>query len=139
MAQFYVEVTNNNDIDLDDHYDGRRYEFPAGKKVKIPFDAACHIFGVEHPDQLKDKDKLLTYVCRRWGWNTKEMIKDKEHVKRFENIKITLVSYKVVRDDGLEEDAGMLPASRSTSDVEETEEAPVSRRGRPALKKEDAA
>lgn len=133
MAQFYVKVTNNNDFDLDDHFDGRRYEFPTGKSVSIPFDAACHIFGVEHPDQLKDKDKLLTHVCRRWGWNTKEMIKDKENVNRFANIKIVLVSYKVVRDDGVE-DEGLLPASRATSDMSETEikdiPVPPEKRGR---------
>ena len=124
--EYYVEVTNNNDTALDDHYDGQRYEFPPGKKVKIPFDAACHIFGIEHPDELKDKDKLLTFISRRWGWNTKEMLATKDHVKNFEKIKIVLVAYKVVRDDGLEEDAGLLPPSRAMSedDGDEVVEAP---------------
>lgn len=117
MSSFYVKVTNGNDFDLDDHFDGRRYEFPAGKTVSIPFDAACHIFGVEHPEQLKDKDKLLSYVCRRWGWNTKEFTATKEHIKRFDNIKIVLGAYKVMADDGSMEDEGLLPASRAITDA----------------------
>lgn len=119
MSNFFVKVTNNNEFDLDDHFDGRRYAFPAGKTVSIPFDAACHIFGVESPDQLKDKDKLLTYVCRRWGWNTKEILKDKDHLKRFANIHIAVGAYKVMSDDGMEEDDGLLPASRAMADLDE--------------------
>lgn len=148
MSQFFVRVTNQNDFTIDDRFDGTHYVFETGKKVSVPFDAACHIFGIEHPEQVKeDKDQLLNFVSRRWGWNTPEIIKDKEHIKRFKNIKMELISYKVV-EQGHDEDEDGLPASRAVSAAaeENSDEKPskmhvhegeISRpvRGRPAKAK----
>lgn len=115
IAQYYVKVTNKNDIDIDDRFEGKRYVFPAGKSVSIPYEVACHIFEIEHPEELKDKDRLLKTLCRRWGWNTPHMIKEKENLKMFANIQVVLVTYKVVREE-MTADSGMLPPSRAVSD-----------------------
>lgn len=118
---YYVKVTNHNDFPIDDHFDGVHYIFEPNKSVKLPFDAACHIFGIEHPDQVSsNKDELLNFVCRRWGWNTPDILKDKQHLERFKKIKLALVSYKMVEDDDKEDDQG-LPASR----VESSDQPPV--------------
>lgn len=115
MSQFFVRVTNQNDFVIDDHFDGTHYVFEQGKRVAVPFDAACHIFGIEHPEQVKEgKDQLLDFVARRWGWNTPDIIKEKEHIKRFKNIKMELVSYKVVEQGDDDAEDG-LPASRAES------------------------
>ena len=55
-----LRVTNNNDFDLKDRYDGQDYIFPAGSTVMCEDSAARHIFGVGDPDKL-------TYL-KRQGW-----------------------------------------------------------------------
>ena len=54
------KVTNNNDFDLLDRYDGQDYFFPKGKTVMCPDDAARHFFGVGDPNKLP-------YLTRQ-GW-----------------------------------------------------------------------
>ena len=53
-------VTNNNDFDLTDRYDGQDYRFPAGKTVRCPDAVVVHVFGLGNPD----KKPVLT----RQGW-----------------------------------------------------------------------
>jgi hypothetical protein len=55
-----LRVTNNNDFDLADRYDGQAYFFPAGKTVMCEDAAARHIFGVG------DENKI-PYMTRQ-GW-----------------------------------------------------------------------
>jgi len=55
-----LQVTNSNNFDLIDRYDGRDYIFPAGATVALGEDAAKHIFG------FGDVDKS-TYLARL-GW-----------------------------------------------------------------------
>ena len=55
-----LKVTNNNDFDLVDRYDGQDYLFPAGKTVMCEDAAARHIFGVGDAE----KRPYLT----RQGW-----------------------------------------------------------------------
>jgi hypothetical protein len=55
-----LKVTNNNDFDLADRYDGQDYFFPAGKTVMCEDAAARHIFGVGDAE----KRPYLT----RQGW-----------------------------------------------------------------------
>ena len=53
-------VTNNNDFDYQDRYNGNDYTFPAGQSVGIEMDVARHIFGVGDPDKS-------SYLVRS-GW-----------------------------------------------------------------------
>jgi hypothetical protein len=58
----FVYVTNKNDFDFSDRYDGEEFFFPQGQAVLIPTAAAEHIFGFS----LKDKTDALV----RLGWAT---------------------------------------------------------------------
>ena len=58
-----VFVTNRNKFHHTDRFNGEDYEFPAGKAVLIPVDAAIHMFGYG----LKDKTDTLV----RLGWAMK--------------------------------------------------------------------
>jgi hypothetical protein len=69
-----IFVTNNNDFDHVDAYDGEEYLFPRGERVLIPEDAAVHFFG----RNLKDKSETLV----RLGW---AMVYDKEKKAFVEN------------------------------------------------------
>ena len=55
-----LRVTNKNDFDLIDRYDGQDYAFPANKTVRCPEAVAMHVFGLGDPD----KKPYLT----RQGW-----------------------------------------------------------------------
>ena len=53
-------VTNNNDFDYTDRFNGNDYVFPAGGTVAVDIDAARHFFG------LGDVDKMPYLI--RTGW-----------------------------------------------------------------------
>jgi len=53
-------VTNNNEFDYSDRFNGNDFAFPAGGTVQVDFDAARHFFG------LGDADKMPYLV--RSGW-----------------------------------------------------------------------
>lgn len=55
-----LEVTNQNDFNHADRYNGADYVFPPGKPVLLDFEAAKHIFGYG----LADKTQALV----RNGW-----------------------------------------------------------------------
>jgi hypothetical protein len=55
-----VWVLNTSDAPLKASYDGVSYEFPVGRHVAVPIEAAKHIFG--YPDE--DKEPCLV----RLGW-----------------------------------------------------------------------
>jgi hypothetical protein len=55
-----LKITNKNDFDLIDRYDGKDYIFPAGETVLCPDSVARHVFGVGDDD----KKPYLT----RQGW-----------------------------------------------------------------------
>ena len=55
-----LKVTNNNDFDLNDRFDGTDYTFPAGKSVMLAQPAAKHIFGF-------GDDNKTPYLSRQ-GW-----------------------------------------------------------------------
>ena len=65
-----VRVTNGNPFQINDRHDGVPYEFPAGKTVIIPLEAATHIFGF--PGDLQD---MHAHMARRFGWNRPEYYK----------------------------------------------------------------
>lgn len=55
-----IKVRNSNEFDFEAGYNGQTFEFPAGKTVACPDDAAGHIFGLG----AKDKSAVLA----RHGW-----------------------------------------------------------------------
>jgi hypothetical protein len=55
-----MRVTNNNDFDLIDRFDGQDYLFPKGKTVRCPDQVAAHVFGIGDPDKKP-------YLVRQ-GW-----------------------------------------------------------------------
>jgi hypothetical protein len=75
-----IFVTNTNDFDHEDAFDGESYVFPQGERVLIPFDAAVHMFG----HNLMDKTETLV----RLGWAmkydpaSKRFIEDKDGVRK---------------------------------------------------------
>jgi hypothetical protein len=76
-------VTNKNSFHHVDMYDGEQYEFPPGKRVAVPEEAATHMFGRD----LVDK----TATLQRLGWESRydpksrELIPDAEGVKKLAN------------------------------------------------------
>lgn len=68
-----VRVTNGNPFQINDRFDGVPYEFPAGKTVVIPPEAAQHIFGFPG-----DEADMHVYMARRFGWNRQEHINPDE-------------------------------------------------------------
>lgn len=75
-----VYVTNNNDFDHADRYDGEDFLFPKGERVLVPVEAATHMLGYN----LVDKTDTLV----RLGWATKydpvtkTFAEDKEGVRK---------------------------------------------------------
>lgn len=114
MAVYQVKVSNKNDFDLEDRYDGVPYVIPARGALSIPYDAACHIFGFDfNPQGGIDREAIFRHLSKRWGWN-RSYLKDKTtsaHKIRnqarddfdkigFEVISMTMVE-KTVSSDGL--------------------------------------
>lgn len=108
-----VKVTNNNKFDIEDRYDGIRYQFKAGQATSIPYEAACHIFGVDfapnesghlNPNLREDAFKHLQ---KRWGWNRSSEADDAR--KRFDKIEFSLTR-NVLVEEAVGEDTDELPA-----------------------------
>ena len=108
MQTMHLKVTNRTKETIKDMYDGVPFIFEAGKSLKIPLDAALHIFGW-HPDA--SLDEVERHTRRRLGWNTAQMMamkmgdKDPGH-ELFSKLKFEPVRYKLVElsdedDDGL--------------------------------------
>ena len=78
-----IFVTNTNDFDHVDAYDGEEYVFPQGERVLIPADAAVHFFG----RNLKDKSEALV----RLGWamkydaTKKQFVEDEAGIRKLAN------------------------------------------------------
>jgi hypothetical protein len=62
-----VRVTNSNPFEIRDMHDGVPYDFPPGKTVTIPPEAANHIFGWP-----AEPHEMALYMARRFGWNQPE-------------------------------------------------------------------
>lgn len=58
-----IFVTNHNDFDHQDRFDGQDYFFPRGERVTIPILAAQHMFG------LGNADKTETLIRAGWANN----------------------------------------------------------------------
>ena len=86
-----VKVTNNNDFALSDMYDSVAYVFEPHKELKLPAEAANHIFGwTENATHAQ----MWNHVQRRWGWNTPQW---RDKAPRFwEKFKIQSATFKLV-------------------------------------------
>ena len=70
-----IRVTNYNETSYTDFHNGERYVFEGGgKTTSIPLEAATHIFGYSMKDS--DEASMFNHVCKRWGWNTPENVKE---------------------------------------------------------------
>lgn len=72
-----LRVTNKNDFDLADRYDGQAYFFPAGKTVMCEDAAARHIFGVG------DQNKIPYMTRQGWIRTSSDVQKATEILNRF--------------------------------------------------------
>ena len=75
-----IFVTNTNDFDHEDAFDGEAYVFPQGERVLIPYDAAVHMFG----HNLKDKSETLIRLgwAMRYDATKKQFVEDTDGVKK---------------------------------------------------------
>jgi hypothetical protein len=85
MDATHLRVTNNNDFEISDRYDGVYYSFSPKKSVVIPVHAGVLLFGFaldENGYPILGDDERVTpnyaHMQRRWGWNTVERQKDEE-------------------------------------------------------------
>ena len=77
-----IFVTNQNDFDHVDHFNGQEYVFPKGEKVLIPVEAAIHMFGFNQRDKTENLSRL--------GWaNPKPGDEPDFGVKRLANFVFT--------------------------------------------------
>ena len=53
-----IFVTNHNDFDYQDRFDGQDYFFPRGERVTIPVIAAEHMFGLGRSDKTENLVRL---------------------------------------------------------------------------------
>jgi hypothetical protein len=86
-----VKVTNNNDFDISDMYDGVAYVFARGEETKMPAEAAHHIFGWT---ETASEREVFLHVQKRWGWNTPD--RSDKALRWFNNLKISHAVYKLV-------------------------------------------
>ena len=52
------------------------YVFEASKTRSLPLAAAYHIFGYQIQGGENAPKTMFDHVCKRWGWNTPENVKD---------------------------------------------------------------
>jgi len=74
-----IRVTSTNAKPIKESYDGIPYVFEKDKTTVVPYEAACHIFGVEFPEAGKDvyesnepgslRSQIFKHLQKRWGWN----------------------------------------------------------------------
>lgn len=88
-----LKLTNNNDFVIEDRFDSVPYVLKPGEPVSIPSDAALHMLGWYPGCDLK---AVETYVSRRWGWNTPELIKTGDAKKFFAALSFKPITFKLV-------------------------------------------
>lgn len=68
-AVMQLEVTNGNDFDIEDFFDGIPVRFPAGQTVTVSPDQAMHCFG--YPGEARD---VALYMAKRYGWSGRDYL-----------------------------------------------------------------
>lgn len=117
---YQVKVTNKNDFVIREMFDGIPYVLMPKEPVNIPYDAACHIFGVRfapgpegHPqDGLREA--IFNHVVRRWGWNRSEIISTGKHMAWFDKIEFKLIALSVVEAAVVDDEKQPLPQPRAS-------------------------
>jgi hypothetical protein len=89
----HLRVTNNNDFEINDRYDGVPYSFEAGKALTVPPEAALHIFGWQPG---ADPRLIEIHVTKRWGWNTPAFMENGNAKKFFAKLDFKPVTFKTV-------------------------------------------
>lgn len=113
-AGYHIKVTNKNEFPIEDRFDGIPYVIPAMGHCNIPYEAACHIFGVAfraeqgHNLPADFRERMFRYVQRRWGWNRKEVLEQSK--EWFAKIETRLIALRLVEADDEEKQA--LPEPR---------------------------
>lgn len=103
MHSIQVKITNLNSFPIEDRFDGVLYEFKKGDMVNVPYDAACHIFGVDFSQGI-NRDKIFTHIQKRWGWNRSSEVKESR--RKFDNIEMKIIRTATVE---IPDDEGALP------------------------------
>lgn len=105
MTATHARVTNSNDFEIDDRYDGVPVIFKPGEAKVIPLEAAALFFGMP-----VDEDGNVTpapdwgYFARRQGWTNMEPMKDertndmfarvtKESAEKCSKMRVEMVEY----------------------------------------------
>lgn len=88
-----VRITNRNDFNIVDRFDGVPFTFESNKAETVPPDAANHIFGWAFE---ATPDEMLLYCQKRHGWNTPEVIKSGNHLKWFKALEFKPVRFRMV-------------------------------------------
>ena len=102
----HLRVTNTNDFEIEDRYDGVPYKFEPNKAVTLPPEAALHLLGWQPGI---DPSVCEKHVSRRWGWNTPDFMKSGDAKKFFAKLEFKPVTFKTVEVIATEEEE-MLPS-----------------------------
>ena len=116
-----VRVTNRNDFDLEDMFDGVPYVFPGRTyekgdterknpqyhPVTVPPDVAAHIFAYGRYADMPPKQQLnamFDHIAKRFGWNAVHLADGKGR-EFFRNIDIRPVLFRLVEETADEGEA----------------------------------
>lgn len=97
-----VRVTNRNEAEFSDMFDGESYLFPPNEAMEIPLAAAVHIFGFLWHEG--DEQYVIAinkpHVVARWGLNTPGTFSKADAF--IKNIELKPLRFKLqeVGDDG---------------------------------------
>ena len=91
-----IRIVNHNRATIEDRCDNIPYAFPYNVPVDLPLDAAHHLFGFH---MEADEEEMKKHCCKRFGWNTPEIVAMKKDQEYFDNLEIRPVSYRLVEVD----------------------------------------
>lgn len=126
-----IRVTNKNADSYSDAHDGVNYHFLGkGKTQTISLEAARHIFG--YSTKGADEKTMFDHVCKRWGWNTPENVRDgfKDIHRIWANFVFTPVAYVLQEQATI--DTGALAEDREDAIGQAPVEKPKINFGNPA-------
>lgn len=105
-----IKVTNKNDFEIIDYFDGIAFNFQPNKPINVPYEAACHIFGVDFPADAEMcqtsefRNKVFHSLQKRWGWNSVDEKKVEKSKKLFSNLFFVPIVFTLVESTAKAED-----------------------------------
>lgn len=139
-----IRVTSTNAKSIKESYDGIPYVFEKDKTTMVPFEAACHIFGVEFPEAGKDvyesnepgslRSRIFKHLQKRWGWNHPADDVQRRANQIFSGLKFAPVELVTV-EKTYEQD--VVAAPRSSASAVDTSTPPFVSGGEEKEEKED--